>query len=147
MRRAIITILGLICAVLIGYGIAHAETDIYLTYESEGAGYDAGYGLRLEYLQRWDRLALHGQINAALQHKHGADDGIPTGREWKHDGFLLIRSIFWRAMAGVGIGQSSQAGLCGKNTDGNLMSGQDTTAKGWMFGLRRSEGRMAHPTG
>lgn len=79
MKKAIITILGLICAVLMGYGIAHSETTIYATAESAGAGYDAGYGLWVEHLHRWDRFALHGQIGAALQSKVGADDGYTYG--------------------------------------------------------------------
>jgi hypothetical protein len=79
MRRAIITILGLICAVLMGYGIAHAGTSAYLTLESSGAGYDAGYGVRIEHMHRFNRFALHGQIGAALQHKHGAESGYTYG--------------------------------------------------------------------
>jgi len=75
MKKALIYISAIAFAVLLGYGISHAETTAYLTFESAGAGYDSGIGARLEHTQRWGWFGLHGMGRYALQHKQGADSG------------------------------------------------------------------------
>jgi hypothetical protein len=98
-RIAFVTALS-VAFLLVWGGVAYAETSGYITAESSGSGYDAGFGARVESLHRFNFFALHGQINAALQHKAEANQGYAYGARSELRGYFE-RRIYISAGYGV----------------------------------------------
>jgi hypothetical protein len=64
----------------LGPTISHAETNLYLDLESAGAGFDEGVGVSVGHVEKInDFFAFTVSGSAALQKKHGADDGYTYG--------------------------------------------------------------------
>ena len=80
MKKIIIVTLGMLFAIFLGWRVAHCETSAYVTLNSSGAGYDAGIGIRVSHLHRFnDLFAVKIGGSYALQHKTGAKDGYTYG--------------------------------------------------------------------
>lgn len=69
----------LLAAILLLPLLAKAETTISAIAVSNGAGYDAGIGVRAEHVQRWDWFGVQADGNFLVQKKSSADSGIKYG--------------------------------------------------------------------
>lgn len=74
--------------------LSYAETTIYGTVHSSGAGYESGFGVRGEYLYRYERIGarVYGEINN--QKKNKASEGYTSslggqGRFYFYKDFYL----------------------------------------------------------
>ncbi len=78
---ALSAVLGLLCT-------AQAAITLSVKGVSQGAGFDAGFGVEAEYDQRWDWFGVDVSGNILSQKKHGADSGIKGGVEAQGRGFI-----------------------------------------------------------
>ena len=79
-KRLLIAGLVLIALFITGLAsVVRAETTLSAVIISKGAGYDAGAGLDLEWLKRWNKFGFDLGGTALIQKKHEADSGYKWG--------------------------------------------------------------------